>query len=175
MSDPEYQRSYFKKRYAEDPEFRRRRREVNNDYRRRRSAGDPEWRARESARCARANRNGRLMRRYGITVDAFDAQLASQHGACAACREKLCRIVRVDKRTDSHGVFRLLCTRCTKHVETIRHVLAHARDFEAYVERWQETDALTRIHALLRQVGRMPCVEPKPHDSGRRSVLISID
>jgi hypothetical protein len=78
MSDPEHQRSYFKKRYAEDPEFRRRRREVNNDYWRRRSAGDPEWRARESARCAGANRNARLMRRHGITVDAFDAQLASQ-------------------------------------------------------------------------------------------------
>ena len=155
MNDPEYQRKYFKKRYAEDPEFRRHRQEVNNDYRRRRYASDPEWRARETARGARARRNKRLMRKYGITVDLYDAALASQHGACAVCHNKLGRIVRVDQ-SKTGRLLGLLCTQCFKHIEIQRHVLAHAQGFEAYFKEWNMTAHLSRLHSLLRLSGRLP-------------------
>jgi hypothetical protein len=56
MNDPKDQRSYFKRRYAEDPEFRARRQQVCNDYRRRRYADDPDYRS----RCLRSWRNTRL-------------------------------------------------------------------------------------------------------------------
>jgi hypothetical protein len=80
MNGPKDQPSYFKRRYAEDPEVRARRQQVGNADRRRRYADDPDYRS----RCLRSCRNTRLKRRYGITVDDFDAAFAAQRGACAA-------------------------------------------------------------------------------------------
>ena len=123
MYDSEYQRKYFKKRYAEDPEFRRHRAEVGKAY--------------------------RLRRRHGIPIEAYEAALASQQGACAACRKTLGRIVRVDRSPDTGGTTRLLCARCSRDVATVRHVLAHARAFEAYFKEWNMTAELSRLHALM--------------------------
>ena len=150
MKDPDDQRRYFKTRYAQDPEFRTHRQEVNNDYRRRRYADDPDYRG----RCIRASRNAWLKRRYGITVDDYDAAFAAQHGACASCHTALGRVVRID-RTESGGVG-LLCTPCFRNVATLRHILAHAGAFEAYFKQWNMTAQLERLHATLRRVGRMP-------------------
>jgi hypothetical protein len=110
MSDAEYQRRYFKKRYAQDPEFRAHRKEVGNDYRRRRYADDPEFRS----GCLRAARNSRLKQQYGITVDDYEAAFAPQRGACGCCHQKLGRVIRID-RPEGIGVA-LLCTPCIKRV-----------------------------------------------------------
>jgi hypothetical protein len=150
MNDPEYKRRYFKARYAKDAEFRAHRQAVNNDYRRRRYAEDPEYRS----RCRRSSRNSWLKRRYGITVNDFDAAFAAQHGACASCRETLGRVVRID-RAESGGVG-LLCTPCSNDVATLRHILEHADGFEAYFKQWNMTDHLDRLHAMLRRFGRAP-------------------
>jgi hypothetical protein len=150
MNDPTDQRSYFKKRHAEDPELRARRQQVGNDDRRRRYADDPDYRA----RCLRSCRNTRLQRLYGITVDDFDAAFAAQRSACACCRKKLGRVVRIDRHES--GRVGLLCTPCFKQVDILRHVLEHAEAFEAYFKRWSMTTHLERHHALLRQLGRMP-------------------
>src|SRR5262245_41751224 len=101
MKDSAYWSDYLSRRYAQDPEFRERRKQSSRDFRAHKYATDPEWRAKESARCARASRNGRLKKQHGITLEQFEAQLAVQKGACGCCREKLGRIVRVDRRADS--------------------------------------------------------------------------
>jgi len=128
MYDSEYQRKYFKKRYAEDPEFRRHRAEVGKAY--------------------------RLRRRHGIPIEAYEAALASQQGACAACRKTLGRIVRVDRSADTGGTTRLLCARCSKGIATVRHVLAHASAFAAYFKDRNMTSELSQLHTLLRQFNR---------------------
>ena len=51
MQDLEYRKKYLNKRYAEDAEFRKRRKQCSKDYRAHKYATDPEWRAKESARC----------------------------------------------------------------------------------------------------------------------------
>jgi hypothetical protein len=150
MNDPKDQPSYFKKRYAEDPEFRARRQQVGNDYRRRRYADDPDYRS----RCLRSCRNTRLKRLYGITVDDFDAAFAAQHGACACCHKTLGRVIRIDRHES--GRVGLLCSPCFKLVGSLRHILEHASAFEAYFKKWNMTARLERHHALLRQLGRRP-------------------
>src|SRR5258708_5483272 len=132
MSDPEYQKKYFKQRYADHPEFRRGRQGESNAHRRRKYATDPEWRAKESARCARANRNRRLMHKHGISVDEFDAAMAAQQGACACCDKQLGRVKRVHRKAD--GAIGLLCQRCCKLVASLAHVRRHADGFEAYMK-----------------------------------------
>jgi hypothetical protein len=154
MKDPEYRKKYLNKRYAEDSEFRERRKRCSRDYRRHKYATDPKWRAKESARCTRASRNARLMRKYGVTVDQYDAALFAQRGACACCDKKLGRVVRVDN-LERVGIG-LLCTGCFKQVATLRHVRQHADAFEAYFKKWGMAVQLGRFYEVMRGMGWTP-------------------
>jgi hypothetical protein len=150
MSDAEYQRRYFKKRYAEDAEFRAHRKEIGNDYRRRRYADDPDYRG----KCLRSARNSRLKKQHGITLDQLEAQLAAQHGVCACCEEKLARIVRIDRKAD--GTIGLLCTRCRKLVASLRHVREHAEAFESHFKERGMTVELGRFYEVMQIMGWTP-------------------
>ena len=150
MTDSEYQRRYFQKRYAEDPEFRAHRKALGKDYRRRRYADDPDYRS----NCLRAARNSRLKKQYGITVDDYEAAFVAQRGACGCCHQKLDRVIRID-RPEGIGVA-LLCTSCTRQVGILRHVLEHAEGFEACFKERGMTVQLERLHALQRRLGRRP-------------------
>ena len=150
MHDPEYQRNYFQQRYAQDPEFRAHRREVSNDYRRERYANDPEFRS----RCLESGRKSRLKTRHGITVAQYDAQLATQNGACASCHAKLGGAVRIDHpMEDAIG---LLCVGCFRRVASLRHVREHAGAFEAFMKKWGMTVQLGRFYEIMRRCGWTP-------------------
>jgi hypothetical protein len=150
MDNSEYQRNYFKQRYANDPEFRAHRKAVSNDYRRDRYANDPEFRA----TCVRSSRNSRLKKQHGITLDQLEAQLAAQHGACGCCGEKLGRVIRIDHQ--AAGMLGLLCSRCRKLVDSLRHVRAHADAFEAYMKKWGMTAQLGRFYDVMKIMGWTP-------------------
>jgi hypothetical protein len=128
MQNTEYQRNYFKRRYASDPEFR--------------------------SRCNRSCRNSRLKKDHGITLEEFEAQLAAQHGACACCGNKLGRVRRVHRKAD--GAIGLLCQRCCKLVASLRHVRKHADAFEAYMKEWGMTVELGRFYEVMRRCGWTP-------------------
>ena len=128
MDNSEYQRNYFKQRYANDPEFH--------------------------VRCARSSRNSRLKKQHGITLDQLEAQLAAQHGACGCCGEKLGRVIRIDHQ--AAGMFGLLCSRCRKLVDGLRHVRAHAGAFEAYMKEWDMTVQLGRFYDVMKIMGWTP-------------------
>jgi Autographiviridae endonuclease VII len=100
-----------RRRYAEDPEFRKRKLAANRRYQianqhkfneraRRRWATDPEWRRK------------RQLADYGISVEDYNALLVKQDGACAICKRKSDRTLCVD-HCHSTGVVRgLLCRKC---------------------------------------------------------------
>jgi len=92
MDNSEYQRTWFKRRYAQDPQFRSHRQEISRDYRRERYASDPQF----GNGCLDSSRKSRLKRRHGIIVGRLDAQLAAQRGACACCHQELGRVWRID-------------------------------------------------------------------------------
>src|SRR6266851_3437937 len=86
---------YRRKRYAEDPEYRKKRQHAWRRYqashrteiserRRLRWETDPEFRARLLARAAKSRRMY-LLRQYGISPEEYDRIWALQNGVCAIC------------------------------------------------------------------------------------------
>lgn len=100
-------------------------REKANERRRRRRAIDPAYRAKlqadRRAFHARHPEKGRqyaraysFRKRFGITVEEYDAMVAAQGGRCAICRGENTRGVRlpVDHNHKTGKVRGLLCERC---------------------------------------------------------------
>jgi len=112
-----------RKRYTEDPEYRKKelasacryyaahKAEIT-ERKRRRYETDPEFRA----KCLAANAKGRranLLKRYGISWLEYELRLALQNGVCAICRkEPKRRMLCVDHCHVTGKVRGLLCTRC---------------------------------------------------------------
>ena len=117
-------RERLRKRWAQDPEYRRKRLKANrawivarkdrlNARRRYRYATDPEYR--EKCRAPRRGehaRNDRLKLVYGMTPEDYDAILARQNGACAICESKSHRRLCIDHCHSTGTVRGLLCRDC---------------------------------------------------------------
>jgi hypothetical protein len=67
----------------------------------------------ESGKKAIADRKSHLKRKYGLTVEQYDAMLGAQGGVCAICGEKPGDLtLHVDHHHESGAVRKLLCVRC---------------------------------------------------------------
>ena len=111
------QAKYRKKRYAEDPEYRKKRCEISRSFwvankdeinarRRERLRTDPQYRERK---------HGYRTRRFGFSRDDYEALLAQQGGVCAICRKKPERPKRrlgIDHCHLTNEVRGLLCSKC---------------------------------------------------------------
>jgi hypothetical protein len=98
-----------RKRYAEDPEYRRRRLAQNRAY----AAANPA-KVKEARRRRRANPETRekdLARSYGLSWEEYKALAARQGGACAICKKSGQRLF-VDHCHKTGRVRGLLCNRC---------------------------------------------------------------
>jgi hypothetical protein len=115
----------LKKRYAEDPEYRegvlagkRARHAICktdiNARRRLRYATDPEYRQRFLDRDPIKVREKELKRKYGISLQDYDAMLAQQHAACAICRRTFDGTPCVDHCHATRVVRGLLCSPCNQ-------------------------------------------------------------
>jgi hypothetical protein len=142
----------------QDAESRNNRKQAENARQRWRYANDPEHRS----RILRVCRNRYLMRQYGITLDEFDQSFAAQDGACAVCNRRLVRVIRVDRTR--HGVW-LLCTLCAKELESLRNILPHGSEFEAYFKICGGPVELAALRALMASAGVAPGTGAPPSDN----------
>lgn len=114
--------------------YERHLKELNPDYKERQSVNTTKWikknpeRAKEIQLRRRARekndpkawrkKKNRWLRKYGITIDQFDAMLAEQNGGCALCYRKSERL-HVDHDHETGRVRGLLCHQCNWYLGTI--------------------------------------------------------
>jgi hypothetical protein len=115
----------LKQRYAEDPEYREgvlagnraryavRKDEINAG-KRLRYATDPEYRQTFLERDKDKVREKELRRKYGMSLQDYDAMLARQNGACAICRRTFEKTPSVDHCHATNIVRGLLCSKCNQ-------------------------------------------------------------
>jgi hypothetical protein len=113
-------RARARRRFAEDTEFRERKRRYRRAYRaankerigeqrRRKWARNPELRERARAR----RRNNLLKTKYGISFEDYKAMLARQNGVCAICNKPPGPTrLSVDHDHVTRAVRQLLCVKC---------------------------------------------------------------
>lgn len=83
-----------------------------------------EWNKRNPEKTRLAYRKCMLKRRYGITLEEYEAMFAKQDGKCAICNG-VCptgRNLAVDHDHDTGKVRGLLCSRCNQGIGQLRNV-----------------------------------------------------
>jgi hypothetical protein len=103
----------------------------------------------ESGKKAIANRNSHLKRKYGLTLEQYDAMLAAQGGVCAICHQPRPeeRTLHVDHDHATGAIRGLLCFTCNNALGDFRDSsdLFHAAS--EYLDREDELTALARQRA----------------------------
>ena len=66
------------------------------------------------ARLAESERERHLVRKYGVTLEAYETMLVEQGHACAICRRAQERALDVDHDHTTGAVRGLLCTSCNR-------------------------------------------------------------
>src|SRR5712691_9627244 len=162
-----------KKKYAENPEFRKRLQESNRRYRaahkseiserrRRRRATDPEYRARCIAAHAK-NRRVNLLKRFGMSWREYELRLALQNGACAICRKKPKGLLCVDHCHVTGKVRGLLCRKCNSALGFYDDDPGLAR---------AGADYLTAFYASLEQTGEIMTSTDEQSETGKAGRLM---
>lgn len=97
-------------------------------------------------------REGHLLRKYGITQADYDALLAKQRGGCAICGRKptgkMSLHVDHDHSDDNRRIRGLLCFRCNNALGDLGDDVAHLGKAIAYLS--QPTEEDLRIERLIR-------------------------
>lgn len=101
------------------------------------------WRAAYIVKNPRKFKNVELLKRYGITIEAFEEMLASQNGVCKICempetavhpRTGEVRHLAVDHCHTNLNVRSLLCTQCNRMIGLSRDNPALLRKAADYLE-----------------------------------------
>jgi hypothetical protein len=124
-------------RYRADPRpARERARRWQEDNPERHAANQARYRA--DGRKARSNRRSHLKRKFGITLEDYDAMLAAQGGLCAICRRPPTAGISLHVDHDHETGTRrgLLCFRCNNalgdlgdSIETLQTALGYLRSW----------------------------------------------
>jgi Recombination endonuclease VII len=112
-------------------------RDMLNAKARERYANDPVYREKERTR-RRKNERGRICRRYGLSVEQFEAMIADQQGACGICKRPFQSTPCIDHCPLTGWVRGLLCSPCNLGLGHYAHNPAFLAQASAYMQRWAE-------------------------------------
>jgi hypothetical protein len=158
-----------KKKYAEDPVFRAKRLAYNAAYRkshkeeikaqRQSRKQDPVYAEKARARERELNRKNNIKKKYGITLEDYDAMVARQGGKCKICRKKPKELLFVDHCHAFLAIRGLLCRGCNC-------MLGFAKDNPAVLE-----EGRRYLRNFLRKMRRLlgGGIDRKPFYARRRS------
>lgn len=105
-----------------------------------------------------AMKKERLMRRYQMTVEEYDALYAKQEGRCAICHEQKRLVIDHDHAT---GVRReLLCDRCNSRLSILESPFHLERSVHYLLKHGVHIPLLGPLEANSRKVVRPPLVLP---------------
>jgi hypothetical protein len=110
----------------------------------------------ESGKKRIADRKSHLKRKYGLTIEQYDAMLAAQAGGCAICGEPPRDDIElhVDHDHTTGAVRGLLCFRCNNAIGDLREATELFEAAAAYLDRHASDDlvelARRRAFALAR-------------------------
>jgi Recombination endonuclease VII len=122
-----YPAELLRKRYAEDPDYRARKRAANrkweknhrehvNEWNRRVRNKNPKYHEKHCLQLA----HGRRKAKYGLTPEDFERLLQRQNGACAICKVKPAETLSVDHCHVTTTVRGLLCRHCNTGLGAFR-------------------------------------------------------
>jgi hypothetical protein len=109
---------------------------VNASHRRRRAQGGDELKRKE--------REGHLLRKYGIRIRDFETLRMAQLGMCAICRSVEWDRLHVDHDHDTGVVRGLLCGKCNKAIGLLEDDPAVVRSAESYLVAYRRVFAHRR-------------------------------
>lgn len=116
------------------------------------------------------SRKYHLLRRYGITIEQYDAMVEAQGGLCALCRERPPEHVDHDHVTGA--VRGVLCSCCNQGLGNFRDSVASLRAAVDYLERttWQRQRVSTGVYRLT---SPRPAAAPSPTSSELQRLICS--
>lgn len=136
-----------------------------------RKAGLERWKRRHPDKDA-LGRLRRALGRYNLTVEQYEAMLASQGGGCAICLARVANSrghrLFVDHDHTTGQVRGLLCSRCNSSIGYFDEQPIRLRRAAAYIERWQ-TIAEQRDRSELRSL--LESLSEAPSEAGRAESL----
>jgi len=162
-----------RKRYAEDPEYRKSMQERGrryhachkeeiNERKRHRYATDPEYRTRVLAQNAKSQRAS-LLKCYGMSLLEYELRLALQNGVCAICKKKPNGLLCVDHCHVTGKVRGLLCRKCNSALGFYDDDPGLAR---------AGADYLTAFYASLEQTGEIMTSTDEQSETGKAGRLM---
>src|SRR5215470_12521045 len=162
-----------RKRYAEDPEYRKSQKERNrrfhaahkeeiNERIRFKYATDPQFRAKCLARNAKERRANHL-KCYGMSLLEYQLRLMLQNGVCAICNKKPNGLLCVDHCHVTGKVRGLLCRKCNS-------ALGFYDDDPKLAQ--AGADYLTAFYDSLKRTGRLMTSTDEQTETGRASRLM---
>lgn len=83
------------------------------------------------------DRNDAYRRRYGISLDEYNAMFSAQKGLCAICGDGSRRHLHVDHDHDTKQVRALLCQHCNIGIGNFFDDADRLQAAAAYIERWR--------------------------------------
>jgi len=125
---------WFKKRYAEDANFRAKKLSAAREYKRK-NREDINARRRHRYATDPASRLARLAK-YGITLEEVEQMMARQHRACGICERPFRATPDVDHCHVTGLVRGLLCRGCNLGLGNLKDNPDFAHKAGAYLERW---------------------------------------
>ena len=96
-----------------------------------------QWREKNIEHCTKRDKNNRLLRMYGITLEQYNTMLLSQNNKCAICIQPFKQDdINIDHNHITGAIRQLLCHKCNAAIGLMDESIEHLQNAINYIKRW---------------------------------------